>query len=421
MKQLNKIKITVVGLMFVNLGNLFSMGVQEVSIHPIWYFRNSGNTQNPNMKTQYRTIVNQLGATENAKIPQKTAGVVRVATYNVHFWRNPFGGFDGVKDYAKIMEVIKAVNADILILQEVGGGKQAAWNDVKPEFDKMGYKHVACASTGTQGVYKEGNLYNCIYSKLPFVGKTVEKQYATNPVVSSANPEQRSFVGARIQLPNKKEISVYGTHLEVRPIKAKSADGKGRNLTPDAARKEQMQEFLAYIKANDANPNVIIGADFNTFRKQDLEAYNIGGTTLWSILEKEWPAILRDTAKDVPQGMNNFVDKSPASATSALDYIAAEGYIDSFTRGKFVAPQFSTWTGTLIDFLFLSPKWNLGLKGGYVFYNWASDHIPVILDIDPSKVIAPIKPVVTKPVAPQSPLAGAAAKKAVQQVKPKGK
>lgn len=431
MKQLNKLKIMVIGLAFFNLGNLFGMGVQEVSIHPIWYFRNSGNKQNPSMKTQYRTITNQLGATENAKIPQKTSNTVRVATYNVHFWRNPYNSdwnnaqdLPGYVNYEvdKIIEVIKMVNADILILQEVGGGAQNKWGSIKKMLEgEYGYKYVACASTSPNGVYKEGNLYNCIYSKFPFVGKTVEKQYATNPVLTSVNAEQRSFVGARIQLPNKKEISVYSTHLEVRPIKAKSADGKGRNLTPDAARKEQMQELLEYIKANDTNPNVIIGADFNTFRKQDLEAYNIGGITLWSILEKEWPTILKETAKDVPQGMSQFVDKSPGNATSALDYIASEGYIDSFTRGKFTPPQFSTWTGTLIDFLFLSPTWNLGLKGGYVFYNWASDHIPVIVDIDPSKVIAPIKPVVTKPVVAKSPLAGAAAKKAVQQVKPKGK
>lgn len=412
MKQLQNVKIILLSLAAISIHNLHSMNAQsqESSIHPIWYFRNSGKMQKPSMKTQYRTITDQLGATENAKIPQKAANTMRIATYNVHFWTNPFGSWgQGVsdEDLKKIMEVIKTVNADVLILQEVGGNEQAAWNKIKPEFEKMGYKSTACASISPNGVYKDGNLYNCIYSKYPFV-KTIEKQYATNPMLNSANPEQRCFVGAHIQLPNNKQISVYGTHLEVRPIMAKSADGKGRGLTPDAARKEQMQELLEYIKNNDTNPNVIIGADFNTFRKQDLIAHTINSTTLWSILEKSWPTILKDTAKEVPQGLGNLVDKTPGAAVAALDYIASQGYKDSFMVSKFTSPQFTTWTGTMIDFLFLSPTWNLGVKGGYVFYSWASDHIPVIMDIDLSTAAKiPIKPIANKG------LTGAAAGQAV--------
>ncbi len=450
MNKVNKIKMALISLALVNSCSMYSIGVQlqETSIHPAWYFTNSGaQLKRAEVTAKYRTVSDQLGGTENAKIPQKAANIVRVATYNVHFWRSPYSGWHtqdlaGYTNYEvdKIIAVIKEVNADVLLLQEVGGGQQNKWGSIKKMLEgEYNYKYVACASTAVQGVHNEGNLYNCIYSKYPFVGKTIEKQYATNPDLNlamykpgKANAEQRCFVGARIQLPNKKEISVYSTHLEVRPIMAKSSDGKGRGLSPDAARKEQMQELLEYIKTNDTNPNVVIGADFNTFRREDLEAYNISGRTLWDIMQKDWSRILKETAGDVPQGLGHLVDKTPT--TMALDYVASEGYKDSFTRGGFMAPQFSVWTGTLIDFLFLSPKWNLGIKGGYVFYNWASDHMPVFMDIDPSKVIAPlkptitkptpvkpiitkpipVKPAITKPVAGKNPFAGAAAKKAIQ-------
>ncbi len=289
-------------------------------------------------------------------------------------------------------------------MQEVGGKEQAKWDSVKKMLEgEFQYKFVACASTSPSGVDKEGTLYNCVYSKYPFVGETIVKQYETNPDPSlklyqgTAYPEQRCFVGVHVQLPGNKVISVYGTHLEVRPIMAKSGDGKGRALTPDAVRKEQMQELLNYIKNHDKNDNVVIGADFNTFRKQDLLDYNIGGTTLWSLMEKDWPNILKETAHEA-KGLEYLLDKTPT--TMALDYVASEGYKDSFTRGGFTPPQFSVWTGTLIDFLFLSPKWNLGIKGGYVFYNWASDHIPVIMDI----ALAAAKPT-TKPVAGKGALA----------------
>lgn len=416
MKQINRIKMLLISLVFASSGSLYTVGVQlqETSIHPAWYFINSGEKlEGSDKKTKYRTICDQLGGTENAKIPLKAQNIVRVATYNVHFWRSPYGNFGtrdlpGYTNYEvdKIIEVIKAVDADILILQEVGGGVQEKWGSIKKMLEgEYKYRSVACASVSDKGVYKEGNLYNCIYSKIPFDGKTIEKQYATNPDLNLAmykpgrdNNEQRSFVGARFKLPNNKQISVYGTHLEVRPIMAKSPDGKGRALTSDAVRKEQMEELLEYIKDNDTNDNIIIGADFNTFRKQDLLDYNIAGKTLWSIMEKDWGNILQETSKDVPSSLKQFVDKAPV--TMALDYVASQGYRDSFTRGGFTAPQFSVWTGTLIDFLFLSPKWNLGINGGYAFYSWASDHIPVIMDIDPSKSLAPVAPTTEKPVVP---------------------
>src|SRR5437879_2921608 len=75
---------------------------------------------------------------------------------------------------------------DILILQEVVGGQTNKWEVVKRELEQSGYyKAYACASTSQHGVYQDGILYNCIYSKYPFVdGKSIEKQYATNPDVS---------------------------------------------------------------------------------------------------------------------------------------------------------------------------------------------------------------------------------------------
>lgn len=442
------IKILLTGLALASSVSMYSVGVQlqETSIHPVWYSTNAGKQVDRDGKiTKYRTVCNQLGGSENPKVPGlkfkdvpvKGKNFVRVATYNVHFWRNPFGDWwksshpKDDHDVWMMLWAIEMVNADILILQEVGGKENAKWNVIDPEFTKMGYKYGVCASTSQQGVDKDGDLYNCIYSKLPFVGEPIRKQYATNPDLKIAqNHEQRCFVGARIQLPNNKQISVYGTHLEVRPIMAKSPDGKGRGLTPDTARKEQIQELLEYIKTNETNDNVVIGADFNTFRKQDLLDYKIGTRTLWDILEKDWANILK--VSDIPEGMGHLADKTPT--TMALDYVASQGYKDSFTRGGFTLPQFSVWSGTLIDFLFLSPKWNLGLKGGYAFYSWVSDHIPLIMDIDPSKSVAPVKPTITKPattkpttkptakpVIGKGSLAGTAAGKAVKQVIPRAK
>ena len=96
MKQSTRVKILLVSLGFVGSGNMYGVTqLQETSIHPVWYFTNSGvQLKRAEKTTKYRTITDQLGGTENSKIPQKTNNLVRVATYNVHFWRNPYGGWD---------------------------------------------------------------------------------------------------------------------------------------------------------------------------------------------------------------------------------------------------------------------------------------------------------------------------------------
>ncbi len=353
---------------------------QEYSIHPVWYFTNTKQVLNRKEKVdKFRTICNQMGSTENSKIPVKTADICRVATYNVHFWRNPYEmwGKKDKNDFDEIVNVIKVVNPDILILQEVAGGIQSWKDEFYKLFKEMGYGNIACCSTSENGVDAAGNLYNCILSKYPFAKPAIKKQYAVNPDISVAgqNPEQRCFVGAVIQLPNSKLVSVYGTHLEVRPIIARNAQGEKREFTPENARKAQLEELVAYINNNDKNSNIIIGADFNGFRKQDLQ-YRIGNKTLWTILQESWSDVLK--ISDIPQNLSYLVDPQPSSV--ALDYLAEQHYRDSFALSGFQPPQFTTWTGTRVDFLFLNSTWNLPIKGSYVFYNWSSDHIPVIMD-----------------------------------------
>lgn len=352
--------------------------LQESSIHPVWYTLNSGVTvQRKGMTDKYRAIANQMGAIENPKIPKKMPNICRVATYNVHFWRNPYGvwGKKDTNDFHRMMHVIRRISPDILILQEVGGLAQ----DMSSEFDRimkeMGYAHMVCCSTSPDGVDAPGMLYNCIISKYPFAKPPVKKQYATNPdvTVKWQHPEQRCFVNTLIQLPNNKKISVYGTHLEVRPILLNNKNAR----SPETVRKMQLQELLQFIKDNDTNDNIIIGADFNGFRKQDLEKYEISNRSLWNILQTQWSAILKQM--DAPRNLRSFLDQQPSSL--ALDYLADQNYSDSFAKSGFTPPQFTTWTGTRVDFLFLNPIWNLPVKGSYVFYDWSSDHIPVIMDV----------------------------------------
>lgn len=382
MKQLSKIVFFAIGIVTLLQASdqLEKQHEQEFSIHPVWYSMNAGISLTRKEKIdKYRTISNQMGATENAKIPKKTANICRIANYNVHFWRNPYGkwGAKDKDDFYRMVHVIRRINPDILILEEVGGGVQDMKAEFNKVFKKIGFAYIACCSTSENGVDAPGDLYNCILSKHPFAKPPIKKQYATNPnsSIKKQNPEQRCFIGASITLPNNTMISVYGTHLEVRPIIMRNEQAN-RALSPENARKAQLEELVDYIKSNDQNSNIIIGADFNTFRKQDL-FYQIGNKTLWDILQGQWSDILKEM--DVARNLRSFVDRQPP--TFALDYLMEQGYQDSFAKAGVNSSQFTTWTGTRIDFLFLSPKWNLPVTGAYVWYDWASDHIPVIMDV----------------------------------------
>jgi len=384
MKQLNWIlsRTWIISLVVIIVPIFGFDSVQDFSIHPVWYATKANISLSRKEKiTKFRTICDQLGVTENPKIPAKTGDICRVVTYNVHYWRNPYGSW-GKKDKAdfdKMVYVIQQINPDVLILQEVGGGDQDWGDEFTKAFKQIGLSYTACCSTSEHGVDEPGNLCNCILSKYPFTKPIVKKQYAINPDVKIAgqNPEQRCFVGATIQLPNEKTISVYGTHLEVRPILMTDKKGRKIALTPENARKAQLIELVRYIDSNDKNNNVIIGADFNGFRKRDLSSYMVGNKTLWEIEQEHWSRMLKEM--ETPKRLRHFVDRQPPSF--ALDYLAEQKYQDSFAASGFQPPQFTTWTGTRIDFLFLNEAWSLPIKGSYVFYHWASDHIPVIMDI----------------------------------------
>jgi endonuclease/exonuclease/phosphatase family metal-dependent hydrolase len=351
-------------------------GDQEI-MHPIWHTYAAGKTTSKKeMLDQYTTLCKQLAATHNPKIPAKSADICRIATYNVHFWKSPYGSglLQNSNDFNAIINTISQVNADVLILQEVRYG--IAHTVAENIFKKMGYQYIAQASNSPAGVDKPGFLYNCILSKYP-IKDLFRKQYVMNPDVKiRQNPEQRSFAHATVQLPNNKTVSVYGTHLEVRPIIVRDAAGNTHSYSPETVRKTQLQELTQYIREHDTNNNIIIGADFNNFRCQDLQC-KIGDKTLLEILQKVWPNVIKT--------MKNPKNQEQAPTSESLDYLVQEKWIDSFEKTGSPAPSFTTWSGIRVDFLFLNPTWNFPLKGSSVFYDSSSDHIPVIMDIDLSK------------------------------------
>ena len=175
---------------------------------------------------------------------------VRIATYNVHYWTDPFQR----PNFDNILAVIQRINADILILQEVNWGVSRFNNrtteQIKEAFRELGYRHFFF---GQAAHYHQAPFGNVIISKYPFVRVPRSTVFQHLPV----NNERRCLLHAVIRLPHNHEISVYGTHLDVHDVRG-------------VVRRNQIQECIGLMN-QDERANVLLAADFNEVREQDYE------------------------------------------------------------------------------------------------------------------------------------------------------
>jgi len=274
---------------------------------------------------------------ENKAIPlhSKNDAIVRIATYNVHQWCNPHGM--GPRDYnfKAIHSVISTINADIIVLQEVGELGRDKSSSLWAKLKTVGYEHHVISACRN----------NVVLSKYPLTTKMTK----VFDVDASCPGEQRSFIVVHAQLPHNKTVALYGTHLDVWDAT------ENRRLS-------EVTELARIAEESGAHHNTVVLADFNAVRERDYQ-YQVSNRSVWDLLKKS---------------NQERHDSTPTKALAALE---ASGFQDSFARAHMAQPKFSVWSGTLIDFIFLHKKWQLPIVGCYAFYSAASDHMPIIMDV----------------------------------------
>lgn len=249
---------------------------------------------------------------ENAKIPQKDSSIIRVVTFNVHFWASP----DKTRNHMQAMgEVITTLNPDILLLQEVspnpgfGNGTTLDNSPTMRLLTEAGFTEVVGGNTVDRGWF--GNVIATKSTNIDTGTRYFRRQF--EPF------ETRCYVYINQKLPDNKNLLVYTTHLEV------GGD--------DYLREKQIEEIIFFTKRTKID-SILIAGDFNATRDE-----------------------------------------------RAIKKLEEEGFKDCFSYMGWQHPYYTNWTGKEIDFIFLSPNWNLPLAGCYVYYSAASDHLPIILDI----------------------------------------
>ena len=258
----------------------------------------------------------------------KERGAIRVMTYNVHYWTDPYSK---EINHAEITKMIRALDPDVIGLQEV----------IIPG-DKETDSHSTYGWTikNTFGpLEREYNVHACRASKVMSRGKTgFGNVLATkcdghiDTLTLPGNGEARSAVIGKLAL----GIVVCVVHLDV------------GDRTGDT-RRHQISTVMKYLDERyPDSPKMMIG-DFNCLRHGDY------------------------TDDDLVWINDNSPDTADYDTTKLIE---KNGYRDLFAGEC----KYSVWTGRRVDYMFVK-DFSYDIVDARVVYTPASDHLPLFVDL----------------------------------------
>lgn len=254
-------------------------------------------------------------------VSDHAAGKLRVMTYNILGGRNT----DGKRDLTRIAEVIKALNPDLIAMQEVDvKTTRIKGVDVPAELAKLTGMHSAFASAMP---FAGGNYGVAVLSRFP-----IKKQ--TNCLLpNTAGHEPRVAIFVEVELPGKGiPVAFIATHLDHTEV------NENRML--------QIKELNAsFTSANLPGPAIMAG-DFNTGME----------TEEMKLLTKSWIATW---PTDKP-GFTYPADKP----SSKIDHILVQPNAGWKVLKSFVGDESFPGDKTWLDLL-----------------HKTSDHLPLVLEL----------------------------------------
>jgi endonuclease/exonuclease/phosphatase family metal-dependent hydrolase len=171
----------------------------------------------------------------------RTSTVVRVATYNVHRCR----GFDRRVNVARIAEVIRRLDADIVAVQEIRRGSNPADDEsdqVAFLAGRLGY-HLAF---GENRLLRGAPYGNATLSRLPIV-------FHENYDLTVRGQERRGCLRSDVRAPHGRRLHVYNVHLSTRYF-----------ARPRQARRLLSDEVVNHPAVR--GPRIVVG-DFNEWTR----------------------------------------------------------------------------------------------------------------------------------------------------------
>lgn len=220
---------------------------------------------------------------------------LRLATYNVH----------GCADPARTAEVLRALDADVIALQELRWRPWDALHVLDDLAGRLGYTPLA----GPTLLRPDGHYGNALLTRLPVVETRLED-------LSVPGREPRGALGALLRA-GRGTLTVIATHLGLAPWE----------------RRKQMQRLLALVRASH-KPAVLLG-DLNEWflwgRPLRWLRRHFGRTPAPATFPARWPVFALDRIWVEPARLLERIevhraapakeasDHLPVRATLALD------------------------------------------------------------------------------------------------------
>merc|ERR1719163_508855 len=260
-----------------------------------------------------------LSAAETASGGSFEGSSLRLASYNLHGWRDT----DHHDNLERLTATLNKINADVVALQEVlhpfrppsePSAAQAYFDRVKagkgngfvPDYlgdddipylqelaDSLGLPFISFGKATDDGYFGTFGYGNAILSRYPIVA---EEHHVVKP-------DERHQAGRRIEAEDRC-ISIVT--VEVTPTSQQTFCVTHLDQLSDELRVEQLAEMLQV--ANAVGDHILCG-DFNAFQRSDCT-------------EEQWQKILDDAAS------KNWTP--PAETNGACDLVGKMGYRDAF-------------------------------------------------------------------------------------------
>jgi len=338
---------------------------------------------------------------------------LRVVSYNIHGWRDA----SHADNFDKVKRVLGSLSPDVMALQEVlhpyslptdaaqadryldkvrnaqGRGYKCGQPVGQESYllalaDATGLPYVSFGKATEDGYFGQFGYGNAILSRFPIVSEThaVFEPEAHHQLNRRMEAEQRSITIVKLK------TSQYNTHTFcVAHIDQLS----------DALRAEQLRFMLPFAEA--AGPHFLCG-DFNMFQRTDCTP-------------EQWDAICNDADT---RGWER-----PPDITEAMGELHRRGYQDCFymsddhknstangLRVEGMSNDVQTPGATLwpdnpllrIDYAFLSSEWGQAsarVKHYQRLLVDASDHFPIVVDLQLSAAAVPQTDTAAERTAPQ--------------------
>lgn len=317
------------------------------------------NDDNDQLQKKYYNNNINLGKLYNEKNIIKDTSF-RIVTYNVHMWTGvPIYAYDWSDKFANnfdnIMNVILLLNPDILCLQEIL---------YIPEMMKKIYEHYDLVTSCqiVPSYYK-----NKLYMTGIFIKKNTQMQYVNEfsknnksdicPNEQKCYFNQKSFMLNNDKNVINKEIKCFTKisfpHFDLINVHLSAYDSTGE------IRVKELDIINEQISKN--VPTIITG-DFNMVNAKYL-------------LEKS------DYKNNYMEYINNIKKKFGITDIEYNHVINDLGWKDETSNSDDLCQEYTNWTGFKVDYIFTKYFNTDVIKKVGAFYNNASDHIPLIIDL----------------------------------------